>query len=1252
MTIPEKPSHVTWTDEQWKAIHAKGQDILVAAAAGSGKTAVLVERIIQKIIDPADPVNIDEILVATFTDAAAQEMRHRIGLAIEEEIKKNPASYHLRKQLSLLNNASISTLHSFCLNVVRKYYYAIDIDPGFRIADETESDLLKEEVLEELLEEEYGKENNDPFYRVVDTFTRDRSDQDLTELILKLFEFSRSHPDPEGWLDQFVEIYECKGIERVDDLPFIGPLLLDIELQLKEARNMFQQGLEMTRLPGGPTPRAENFEADLEVVDRLLAAKNESFSRLYTEIQLASFGRLKSCRGDEFDPDLVEESKHIRDKGKDIIKNVQEQFFSRKPETFLNDLREMQEPVAVLVSLVKKFAERLAELKKEKGLVDFSDLEHFTLQILGKKNGATGELEPTDAALDYRKKFKEVFIDEYQDTNMVQEQILQLVKKPTEAEGNLFMVGDVKQSIYRFRLAEPMLFLQKYQRFNTDGKDSGLRIDLAKNFRSRKEVLAGTNFLFKQLMGGQVGEIEYDERAELKKGAPYPEEDRFPVELAILYKEGGKEQEPAGDSDEDGDFFSQEEMEQSEMEAKYVARQIRSFIDEGKQVFDPKTKAYRPLQYKDIVILLRSMNWAPKFLEALKDQDIPGYANVSSGYFQTAEIMTMLSLLKVIDNPYQDIPITSVLRSPVVGLNEEQLARIRVIDKRGAFYEAVKQFASSRHNNAEDEEIAAMLVNFLQDLERWRSLARENSLSDLIWQIYRDTGFYDYVGGLPGGKQRQANLRSFYDRARNYESTSFRGLFRFLRFIERMQDRGDDLGEAPFLGEQENVVRLMTIHKSKGLEFPVVFICGLGRKFNMRDLYNPYLFDKNFGFATNYINPEKQITYPSLIHMSISRKKRLELIAEEMRVLYVAMTRAKEKLYLVASTKQLEKLLDQWKQHVDHPDWLLPEYTRLKSMSYLDWIGPALVRHRDGKPLVGDVAVQPDDELYHHESSWQIELISEQQLAQSESEEESAEEQLLNFVKEGKAVPVESEWKEKIHQQLTWQYPHRHATLKHSKQSVSDLKRLWEARDSESGIDLIRSFPRPITTRPKFLQEQALTPQEKGTAMHIVMQHLDFSIEPTKASLAEQVHLLEEKELLTAEEASSIDIEGILGFFETEIGTRIRNARWLKREIPFSLAMNPQDIYTDWEGEDDTVFIQGIIDCLFEDDEGFVLLDYKTDQITGRFPQGFEQARPVLLKRYQTQITLYRKAVEAILKRKVDASYLFFFDGSHLLKVN
>lgn len=1250
MTIPPKPEDATWTDDQWKAIMAKGQDILVAAAAGSGKTAVLVERIINKIIADEDPINVDELLVVTFTNASAAEMRHRIGEALEKAINDNPRSAHLRKQVSLLNRASISTLHSFCLEMIRKYYYMTDIDPGFRIADETEAQLLRDEVLEELFEEEYGKEGNEGFFALVDTFTNDRSDTALQDIIRDLYDFARSNPSPDQYLDSIVEMYNVDGVSSLEQLPFVRSLLEDIDLQLKGAKQLLEYGLELTKLPGGPAPRAENFIADLHVVNTLIEAKKDSWTMLYEAMQSWSFGRAKTCKGDEYDEELVEKAKKLRDQAKKIITGLQEELFFRRQESFMRDMAEMKPHIEELVSLVKAFSIRFEQIKTEKGLVDFADLEHYCLEILSSPD-EEGRLLPSDAALVCRNQFKEVLVDEYQDTNMVQEAILQLVTADSEENGNLFMVGDVKQSIYRFRLAEPNLFLGKYTRFNRDGERAGLRIDLARNFRSRKEVLHGTNYIFKQIMGTSVGEIEYDQAAELIKGAPYSEDQEHPVELAIIDLEGNEKSEPEPESMDEG--FDSEDLAQSQLEARYMASKIKEIIGNRQEVYNTKTHSGRPAKYRDIVILLRSMTWAPQIMEEFKQQGIPVYANLSSGYFEATEVAIMMSLLKVIDNPYQDIPLASVLRSPILGLTEEELAQIRIHNKRGSFYEALTSFCRN-HPTLETGELYEKVRPFFDTLEEWRVMARQGSLSELIWHLYRETRFYDFVGGMPGGKQRQANLRALYDRARQYEATSFRGLFRFLRFIERMRDRGDDLGAARALGEQEDVVRLMTIHSSKGLEFPFVFIAGLARSFNTMDLKKPYMLDKEFGFAAKYVNAEKRISYPSLPQITFKRKKKMEMLAEEMRVLYVALTRAKEKLYLVSSVKSADKKLNKWLQASEHKDWLLNEYDRASATSYLDWIGPALVRHRECEALRGEVPVNPlvPGDILEHPSCWNITIIKSEEAAVLPEEVNEGETDLLKLVYEGKTVPAESAYKDKVEEQLSWKYSFKQAAQARSKQSVSEVKRQREIfSEEDSGTELIRKISKPMLSRPRFMQEKSLSPAERGTAMHAVMQHIDFSRPATVERISSKMDEMVHNELLTEEQRSSIEPQLIVQFFETELGQRIVQAKSVRREIPFSLSFPAQEIYSDWQGEDEPVLIQGIVDCVFEDEHGLVLLDYKTDGISGRFKGGFAEARPVLENRYKIQIDMYTRALEQILKREVNERYLFFFDGAHTIKL-
>ncbi|MEB2628973.1 helicase-exonuclease AddAB subunit AddA [Peribacillus frigoritolerans] len=1239
--IPALPGDVTWTEDQWKAIWAKDQDILVAAAAGSGKTAVLVNRIIQKVISEEDPIDVDELLVVTFTNASAAEMRHRVSEALEKAINDNPHSQHLRKQLSLINRASISTLHSFCLEVIRKYYYLTDIDPGFRIADSTEIQLLRDEVMEDLFEEQYGQSDNEEFFNLVDAFTSDRNDDALQNIVRSLHDFSQSNPNPDRWLDGAASMYELADDDGIDDLSFIDSLKFDIGLQLDTARDLLERSLALTKTPGGPAPRAENYIADLALVAKLSEVKDQSWNALYEEIQNVKFGTAKRLTGADFIKEVADEATKYRDKAKKIIKSLQEELFSRKPESYLRDIRELKGYVNTLVMLVKRFDERFFAAKAEKNLVDFADLEHYCLQILTGET-VDGERKPSAAAIEYRNQFKEVLVDEYQDTNLVQESILKLVTADGEYDGNLFMVGDVKQSIYRFRLAEPNLFLGKYTRFTHDGVDSGLKIDLNRNFRSRKEVLDGTNFLFQQLMGITVGEIDYDEDAQLKKGAPYPEDDPNPIELHLI--DGAADPEAHLEVEGYDGGFEAEELEKAQLEARQMAKLIKKAISEKHRIYDTKTKRYRSATYRDMVILLRSMPWAPQIMEEFKKQGIPVYANLSTGYFEATEVAIMISLLKVIDNPQQDIPLASVLRSPIVGLDEEEMSKVRLFHT-GSYYEALADF----YRKSDPEEHPGLYEKasaFYKNLVKWRKIARQEALSDLIWLLYRETQFYDFAGGMPGGKQRQANLRALYDRARQYEASSFRGLFRFLRFIERMQERGDDLGAARALGEQEDVVRLMTIHSSKGLEFPIVFIAGLSKQFNMMDLRKSYLLDKDYGFAAKYVNSELRITYPSLPQLAFKKKKQLELIAEEMRVLYVALTRAKEKLYLIASINDAEKTQQNWESNAAHGDWLLKDYVRAGAKSYLDWIGPSLVRHRDSLGAAGLGL-----EMESHPSNWSISVIPSEELAVLDEEEALVQEQMLEHVQKSEKVGIVSEFYDDIKEQLEWEYPEHEATVYRSKQSVSELKRQYELKDEQSSTELLRKFKRPITKRPTFMQEKSLTPAERGTITHLVMQHIDLSKDITIQSIQQLIIDLIQRELLTEEQKEAVDPETIVDFFDSEIGQRMQRAKSIRREVPFTMSLPAKEAYSDWTAGDEEVLIQGVIDCIFEDEQGLVLLDYKTDTITGRFANGYEGAKGILADRYQMQLQLYTRAVEGIMNKKVTGRYLFFFDGSHLLEI-
>ncbi|MEC1118364.1 helicase-exonuclease AddAB subunit AddA [Bacillus safensis] len=1229
MQIP-KPNNSTWTDDQWEAIVSEGQDILVAAAAGSGKTAVLVERLIRKMTRPEDPVDVDRLLVVTFTNASAAEMKHRITEALEKELAKNPGSLHMRRQLSLMNRANISTLHSFCLQVLRTFYYEIDLDPGFRLADQTEGELLGDEVLDELFEDEY-KAGKPAFFELVDRYTSDRHDLDLQWLVKRIYEFSRSHPSPEQWMRAFLSLYDVDAQTKVEQLPFYPYIKEDLSLVFRSCLELLERALALSKEPGGPAPRAENFIDDLEQINELIRHQDD-FEKLYELLPNINFKRLKTCKGDEYDPVLLEKATDARNQAKKQLEKLKDEYFMRSPAQHLNSLAEMKPVIETLVELVIQFGQRFERAKQEKSIVDFSDLEHYCLRILAEQD-AEGNLIETEAAKYYQQQFEEVLVDEYQDTNLVQETILRLVSKGEHAaEGNLFMVGDVKQSIYRFRLAEPMLFLNKYKQFTPDGKETGKRIDLNKNFRSRSDVLDSTNFLFKQLMGETVGEIDYDEQAELKLGASYPESEDTTTEMLLVHLD-----QQEAETDEE-----REELETVQLEARVIAKKIRELVEQPFQVYDAKQQMTRNLQYRDIVILLRSMPWAPQMMEELKKQGIPVYANLSSGYFEATEVSVILSLLKVIDNPYQDIPLAAVLRSPIVHLDENEMALIRTSDKKGTYYDAVKAFMSVTHS---DHPTCKKLERFFRLLRKWRDFSMNHSVAELIWEVYRDTQYLDYVGGMPGGKQRQANLRALYDRAKQYEKAAFRGLFRFLRFIERMQERGDDLGAAKTFSETEDVVRMMTIHSSKGLEFPVVFTAGLGRNFNMMDLNQSYLLDKELGFGSKYIHPELRISYATLPLVAMKKKMRKELLSEELRVLYVALTRAKEKLFLVGSVKNQVKALSKWQNAATGEDWLLPDFERYQSKTYLDFIGPALIRHQ----AMSSILEETGDVVLSHPSAFTISFTQASDLLKEDmSLEKKQQDEVVQALMEGLPVEKYGDADEKVAERLSWRYPYLAASQVGTKQSVSEIKRMKEIQDEYSVPSSLRKDRATMYDRPAFMKKKTLTAAEQGTAMHTVMQHIALpSDEPfDEIRIHQLLDSLQQRDLLTDEQVQSIDQEGIAAFFSTSIGQKLRKADWVKREVSFSMVLPVKEVYSHIDAEGEPVLIQGMIDCLFETDGKLYLLDYKTDRVQGRYTDGLEAAVPILKKRYETQIALYAKAVERLTNRTLEEKILYFFDGN------
>lgn len=1240
---------VNWTEKQEEAIYTSGRNILVSAAAGSGKTAVLVERIIQKILNKESPVDIDSLLVVTFTNAAAQEMRTRVGEALEEALANNPSSHHLKKQLSLLQRASISTLHSFCMEIVRQHAYLLDLDPRFRIANETEADHIKQEVLEDLFEKWYGAEEIDQaaFFAVVDRFSSDRNDVDVEELILSIYNFAIQNPWPEIWLDQIVDQYTIPDQWTEDDIPWLHILKKEIKTEFDAFQEELATADAIIHESDGPYLYAETIEKDKLLLEQALESMN-SWETLRVFVSENKFSNLKAHKA-ECNKDKQEKVKTLRDSYKDRWKKMQENWFKRDLGSHVSDMKELAPIIKQLAILVKEFKERFTIQKKEKGLVDFSDLEHYCLELLIDDQSTVDKIIPSSVAQGLQKQYSELLVDEYQDTNLVQETIITMVSEQVGA-GNMFMVGDVKQSIYRFRHAEPSLFIDKYKRY-IETNSQGKRIDLSSNFRSREYVLSGVNYIFRQILNEKLGEINYDEEAELiyankmYESLPFPEPE---PEFIIIDENQSAETNQLPEQSEENYV----DLETAQLEARIYAQRIKTWIGgDGKeplQVVDKGTGKQRDVQYRDIVILMRAMSWAPTIVDEFKKQGIPIYAELARGYFDAIEVKIMINFLKIIDNPRQDIPLASVLRSPMVGLNEEELASIRLADQNGAYYDALTEYKSTGAN----KNIIYKINRFIDELELFRHAARQGALSELIWSIYRETGYYDYVGGMPGGKQRQANLRALYDRARGYETTSFRGLFRFLRFIERMEENNDDLGAARALSEQEDVVRMTTIHKSKGLEFPVVIIGGMNREFNTKDTQGKFMLHKDLGFATKYIDPIKRIMYPTLFYQAMKQEKQREMLAEEMRVLYVALTRAKEKLVMVGSVKSFEKKQLKWGKILQHSEWVLPAYFRSEVKSYMDWVAPALIRHHSSQALRTEENMTniPED-VQMDSSKWVISVVHGSELVNISESTIEKDMMLEEKITQWEPLQIEDQTMTNVvNERLSYRYPFHEATQARAKQTVTELKKQQDFKDEYSSDQLVQPFKASIIKRPVFMQdEKKLTGAETGTAMHTVMQHVPFNSKLTEFELSEFVESLVAKEIITQAEADVIIVSTIGHFLETDIAKYMMSLSTFHRELPFSLTLPAQDVYANWSGKvNEQVLIQGVLDCVIPWEDGWIILDYKTDAIDETIDQDLKDK---LIKRYDTQMKLYKRAIETIWKQPVKATYLYFFSKELLIQV-
>ncbi|HWR41406.1 MAG TPA: helicase-exonuclease AddAB subunit AddA [Patescibacteria group bacterium] len=1250
------------SDQQQAAIDARGQTLLVAAAAGSGKTSVLVERIIRRILNPAERLSVDRLLVVTFTNAAAAEMRHRIGEALAAALRDGSVSdpdtrRHVERQQVLLNAAAISTLHAFCQSVIRQYFYRLEsadglaLDPAFRVAAQAETDLLQSDALDRVLEKDY--ENGDPeFLQLVDHYGGEAGDGELRELVLRLYAFSCSHPWPHYWLAGLANPLAIPAATEFSATVWAQILLDRIKLELDQSvRELENLSREAVR-PGNPAAYNQTFAEDLQVLAELRRAADHSWQELRQALDNHVFSRIASV-GKEVADAVKKRFQEGRNRVKARVKRLQTDYFDRSDAELADDLRQSAPVVAALAALTQRFAVAYTAAKRAKGLVDFNDLEHFCLAVLREPGSTPDAAAPSAAARELRQRFAEIMVDEYQDTNRVQEEILQLVADPEQP--NLFMVGDVKQSIYRFRLAEPALFLEKYHTFPVTDGQRQRRIDLSQNFRSRPGILAAVNFLFAQLMSQQAAELDYGEAEQLNPGPDYPASEQptleEPVEFhlidrtATLTEERGEDGEVAAAEEETvsgntAELAVQEELTGFELEVGLITRRIQELLAGNQQVFDKDSRSYRPLICRDIVVLLRTVRGKAQLLvDALRQGGIPCYAEVESGYFQETEVGVMLALMSVIDNPRQDIPLAAVLRSPLAGLDSQQLAQLRLGNRAGALWDAV-QAALAPETMKESPEYSR-LETFLRHLSDWRDLARSRSVAELIWQIFRDTGYYEYVGGMPGGGLRQANLRALYDRARQYEATNFRGLFRFLRFVEKMQEKGSDLAVARALGEGEDVVRVMSIHKSKGLEFPVVFVADLGKQINFQDTRSLLLCHKELGAGPYVTMPELRFRYPTPARRAIAHRLEMETRAEELRILYVAFTRAREKLILVGSGSELAKKCEGWGREVGAPDLPLPVSLVAKARSYLDWLAPAVARHPGGEAfrMYGDCDTPVAGAAAEHPSRWQTQVWPAAEItpAVMETATLAGLEQLSALAPVAAAGDIAA-----VDAVLGWQYPCGNAAGKPAKLAVSEIKRRLDLWERTGEAELLHAEPAaPVLTRPRFVQRSSrLSAVEYGVAVHAMMQYADLNGELSTAGLQRQMEEMVAADKLTPEQVAAIDTASVALFFDAPLGRRLLASSQAWRELPFSLMLGAENFYPELQGCGEQVFVQGVVDALFAEEDGLVLLDYKTDQ-----------SLEGLTEKYAVQLTLYAEAVERIMGQPVKECYLYAFRHGQVLPV-
>lgn len=1263
---------VKWTPEQESAIMSPkdsnlgAQTLLVAAAAGSGKTAVLVERIITRLKDMENPLSVQELMVVTFTKAAAAEMSARIGVALAKAMESTDdkaLQARLERQLNLLPSAHISTLHSFCQWVIRSYFYKLDIPPTARIGNEAEMALLKQEVLENLLKEAY-ENNTYGIFDLSDFFSDDKSDAGLQDKVLSLYEFAMSQSNPDGWMRRAVEPYEAAQEQDLRDTLWGGAMWDDQQAEIDRIADRIEQMEPLLESPVGPKKWDKVYQEQLAALAQLKGAQTWSdmvdVCRNLDTFTKASFTSLgKALEKGEVDGALADEFKSLGSQNKDSLKGMKNGLFHIDESILQQQFKDQYPLIHNLVELTIAFHKAYDEAKKEQGIMDFSDLEHLCLALLVEP-GTEDDPQPSEVALELQDTFKEIMVDEYQDTNGVQETIINLISRVD----NRFYVGDVKQAIYSFRMADSSLFMNKYNTYGLMNDAVERRIDLAKNFRSHENILTTTNFIFYQIMTQEAAELDYGEKESLIPGRIVEEAPSDwvggAVELHLLdTSDTNRSDETDGDSETAGD-----EPENNERELDFIIQKIKELHASKKQVQNADG-SFHQIQWRDFAVLRRSLaGWGTRAVAAMRQAGIPAVVNERDGYFEAQEIQLLLSLLQIIDNPEQDLPMAAVLHSGLVGLDANELGALRLTGD-GSLWSVMPLYTEQ----AQDER----LLQFIAHIERWRTLSRCHGVADLLWDVYETLDYVNYVGAMPNGLVRRANVMALYERAKGFESSGFRGLFRFLRFVESLRDSNQDMAVANVVTEADDVVRLMTIHKSKGLEFPVVFLSGVQKKFNTMDFNSPLLVDKNGGIGLKGYYPDIRVSYPSMPWLYCKSIKSDAMKAEEQRILYVALTRARDKLFLTGYINKEIKKEKGVGAHIKHAALTQTQALGADLIkagnSYLHWLLIAFARHLDGgAPLRNIIELEGETNFDLLDRQCQVKVeIHDGSLYGDLDYKADVDETTINTVRVlGKVNDVELP--EEIVQRFAFTYPNPVAAKTTAKISVSELKRRFAERDAEAvsatdvsmqqkpviscditedttGENAILDTSIPTISETELADsvfgrkplaiaaaDEVVTGAQWGTLMHEAMQWLPVK-KYTQKSMTDMLDSLQAEGKFSDEERSLLSDRSLYGFFNSDLGQRLIASKRVERELPFSMLFDGNRVYPDVENGE-RLFLQGIIDTAFVEDDQWVLVDYKTDRV---------KSGDELIRRYKIQMDLYKEALERLTNMPVKASYIYSF---------